>query len=173
MSGRGKGGKGLGKGGAKRHRKILRDNIQGTYPRSSTSLTISNTYFILSNLLRYYKACYPPSCSPRWCKAYLWSYLRRDPWCSQDFPWKCVFNSFTPISAVFSDSLSFLGHPWLSNLHWTRQAQDCNCTWCRIRTQAFRAHFIWFRCMILFSYSFLFRFSSVLCHLYYLCITTA
>ena len=29
MSGRGKGGKGLGKGGAKRHRIILRDNIQG------------------------------------------------------------------------------------------------------------------------------------------------
>jgi histone H4 len=29
MSRRGKGGKGLGKGGAKRHRKVLRDNIQG------------------------------------------------------------------------------------------------------------------------------------------------
>jgi histone H4 len=29
MSGRGKGGKGLGKGGGKRHRKVLRDNIQG------------------------------------------------------------------------------------------------------------------------------------------------
>ena len=29
MSGRGKGGKGLGKGGAKRHRKNFRDNIQG------------------------------------------------------------------------------------------------------------------------------------------------
>jgi histone H4 len=29
MSGRGQGGKGLGKGGAKRHRKVLRDNIQG------------------------------------------------------------------------------------------------------------------------------------------------
>ena len=29
MSGRGKGGKGLGKGGAKRHKKLLRDNIQG------------------------------------------------------------------------------------------------------------------------------------------------
>ncbi|KAE8281102.1 Histone H2A [Larimichthys crocea] len=28
-NGRGKGGKGLGKGGAKRHRKVLRDNIQG------------------------------------------------------------------------------------------------------------------------------------------------
>uniref|UniRef100_A0A8C2E5N9 Histone H4 n=1 Tax=Cyprinus carpio TaxID=7962 RepID=A0A8C2E5N9_CYPCA len=32
MSGRGKGGKGLGKGGAKRHRKVLRDNIQGITP---------------------------------------------------------------------------------------------------------------------------------------------
>ncbi len=29
MSGRGKGGKGLGKGGAKRHRKVFRHNIQG------------------------------------------------------------------------------------------------------------------------------------------------
>jgi hypothetical protein len=29
VAGRGKGGKGLGKTGAKRHRKILRDNIQG------------------------------------------------------------------------------------------------------------------------------------------------
>jgi histone H4 len=29
MTGRGKGGKGLGKGGAKRHRKVLRDNIAG------------------------------------------------------------------------------------------------------------------------------------------------
>ena len=29
MSGRGKGKKGLGKGGAKRHRRILRDNIEG------------------------------------------------------------------------------------------------------------------------------------------------
>ena len=29
MSGRGKGGKGLGKGGAKRHRKAFRDSIQG------------------------------------------------------------------------------------------------------------------------------------------------
>jgi histone H4 len=28
VTGRGKGGKGLGKGGAKRHRKILRDNIR-------------------------------------------------------------------------------------------------------------------------------------------------
>jgi histone H4 len=48
MSGRGKGGKGLGKGGAKRHRKVLRDNIQG--------ITNSNS----------------SSCSQRWCQADLW-----------------------------------------------------------------------------------------------------
>ena len=29
MTGRGKGGKGLGKAGAKRHRKLMKDNIQG------------------------------------------------------------------------------------------------------------------------------------------------
>jgi len=37
MSGRGKGGKGLGKGGAKRHRKVLRDNIQGRVSPSPLS----------------------------------------------------------------------------------------------------------------------------------------
>lgn len=41
MSGRGKGGKGLGKGGAKRHRKILRDNIQGMYFRWSGGSLLS------------------------------------------------------------------------------------------------------------------------------------
>jgi hypothetical protein len=38
MSGRGKGGKGLGKGGAKRHRKILRDNIQVSHILILTSI---------------------------------------------------------------------------------------------------------------------------------------
>ena len=38
MSGRGKGGKGLGKGGAKRHRKVLRDNIQGITKSTVSSL---------------------------------------------------------------------------------------------------------------------------------------
>jgi len=40
MSGRGKGGKGLGKGGAKRHRKVLRDNIQGITVSVSADLLI-------------------------------------------------------------------------------------------------------------------------------------
>ena len=40
MSGRGKGGKGLGKGGAKRHRKVLRDNIQSFTEHSSNVIDI-------------------------------------------------------------------------------------------------------------------------------------
>ena len=56
MSGRGKGGKGLRKGGAKRHRKVLRDNIQGIHS------TLSSSW---------------------WCQAYLRSHLRRDSWSSQ------------------------------------------------------------------------------------------
>jgi histone H4 len=42
MSGRGKGGKGLGKGGAKRHRKILRDNIQGKFPQSDLFVALTH-----------------------------------------------------------------------------------------------------------------------------------
>ena len=50
MTGRGKGGKGLGKGGAKRHRKVLRDNIQGITIFFQIAdfvilLTLSKTYF--------------------------------------------------------------------------------------------------------------------------------
>ena len=43
----GKGGKGLGKGGAKRHRKILRDNIQGDYIRLVYHSIISDICFAL------------------------------------------------------------------------------------------------------------------------------
>ena len=42
MSGRGKGGKGLGKGGAKRHRKVLRDNIQGITVRFAAGAPLRN-----------------------------------------------------------------------------------------------------------------------------------
>jgi hypothetical protein len=38
MSGRGKGGKGLGKGGVKHHRKVLRDIIQGITKSRKSSL---------------------------------------------------------------------------------------------------------------------------------------
>jgi hypothetical protein len=42
MSGRGKGGKGLGKGGAKRHRKVLRDNIQYVPFQSTFLVTLAD-----------------------------------------------------------------------------------------------------------------------------------
>ncbi|KAL0309835.1 UNVERIFIED_CONTAM: hypothetical protein Sradi_5925800 [Sesamum radiatum] len=62
MSGRGKGGKGLGKGGAKRHRKVLRITF------------------------RYHEAGYSSFGSQGWCQAYQWSNLRGNPWCTEDFP---------------------------------------------------------------------------------------
>ena len=46
MSGRGKGGKGLGKGGAKRHRKILRDNIQGEFAKVTLSLALVQSFLL-------------------------------------------------------------------------------------------------------------------------------
>ena len=54
LSGRGKGGKGLGKGGAKRHRKILRDNIQGITKqaiRRLESLRYLSTFVLLCQIL--------------------------------------------------------------------------------------------------------------------------
>ena len=57
MSGRGKGGKGHGKGGAKRHRKGLRDNIQGVdkpvIRRLARRCGFCNRQIILINVKRY------------------------------------------------------------------------------------------------------------------------
>ena len=53
MSGRGKGGKGLGKGGAKRHRKILRDNIQGiTKPAIVLPAVVESSVSLVSSMKR-------------------------------------------------------------------------------------------------------------------------
>merc|ERR1712062_642375 len=51
MSGRGKGGKGLGKGGAKRHRKVLRDNIQGITKPAIRRLAIRSGVKRMSGLI--------------------------------------------------------------------------------------------------------------------------
>lgn len=51
MSGRGKGGKGLGKGGAKRHRKVLRDNIQGVTKPAIRRLARRGGVKRISNLM--------------------------------------------------------------------------------------------------------------------------
>ncbi|KAJ2962535.1 hypothetical protein NQZ79_g2393 [Umbelopsis isabellina] len=44
LTGRGKGGKGLGKGGAKRHRKILRDNIRKYLPTKHSWSFVTKTH---------------------------------------------------------------------------------------------------------------------------------
>jgi hypothetical protein len=78
------------RGGAKRHRKILRDNIQGI-----TKVCIPLPFFSqCSHILIApdIAACYPSSCSPWWCQAYLRPYLRRDPWCPQDFLGECTYD---------------------------------------------------------------------------------
>ena len=62
MSGRGKGGKGLGKGGAKRHRKVLRDNIQGITKPAIRRLAHRGGVKRISGLI--YGPKVSPSCLP-------------------------------------------------------------------------------------------------------------
>lgn len=83
--------------------------------------------------LRNYQASYQTSCSTRWCQAYLWTHLRRDPRMPQAFPWKC--------------------HPWLSHLHWTRQAKDCYISRCCLRTQETRTNPLRIWCLNKYTYS--------------------
>ncbi len=47
-------------------------------------------------------------------------------------------------------------HPRLCNIHRTREAQDCHRPRRRLRSQAIRAHIIWFRCIEDFLISFCF-----------------
>jgi hypothetical protein len=82
MTGRGKGGKGLGKGGAKRHRKILRDNIQGITKPAIRRLARRGGVKRISASMSPRSACSTrPLTSP--------SDLRGDPRCSQDLPRGC------------------------------------------------------------------------------------
>ncbi|XP_053879828.1 histone H4-like [Malaclemys terrapin pileata] len=56
MSGRGKGGEGLGKGGAKRHCKVLQDNIQGITKSAIRRLARSGCVKRISGLI-YKETC--------------------------------------------------------------------------------------------------------------------
>jgi hypothetical protein len=82
MTGRGKGGKGLGKGGAKRHRKILRDNIQGITKPAIRRLARRGGVKRISASEFPQHAYHIPPLTPA-------SDLRGDPWCSQDLPRGC------------------------------------------------------------------------------------
>jgi len=139
MSGRGKGGKGLGKGGAKRHRKILRDNIQGLF------LCVFHLKGFLTWTFRYYEACYSSSCTSWWCEAYFWSDLWGDSWCFEDLPWKCVLASVIVFDIFLTRTCS--GYPGLSNIHWACKEENSYCTWCCLCPEEVREDAVWFRCM--------------------------
>ena len=79
MSGRGKGGKGLGKGGAKRHRKVLRDNIQGITKASRKNAAGNFGIGLISR----FSACHPSSGSSRRRQAHLRTHLRGNSWRAQ------------------------------------------------------------------------------------------
>ena len=74
MSGRGKGGKGLGKGGAKRHRKTLRDSIHGiTKPairrlarRGGVKRISGLIYEGIGSRIGLYRINYTPKKLPKW-----------------------------------------------------------------------------------------------------------
>ena len=119
MSGRGKGGKGLGKGGAKRHRKVLRDNIQGMFISLQCSQSSLNIRF------RYHKTRYPSSCSTRWCQTYFGFDLRRSPWSSENLSWK--------------------RYSWCCYIHRTCETKDSHSYGCCLRLETPRSYFVRFR----------------------------
>ena len=125
--------KGLGKGGAKRHRKILRDNIQG-----NSRIPLSFLSHALT-LGRYYQASYPSSGPSWWCQAYLGLNLRRNSWCSQDIPRERERITLFPVVV----SNIFPGHSRLCDLHGTCQAENCHRFGRRLCPQAVGAHVVW------------------------------
>ena len=67
----------------------------------------------------YHQASYPTSRTTRWCQAYLWSYLRRDPRCPKDL-YVTLLASCTPhrsskltilvLENVIRDSVTYTEH---------------------------------------------------------------
>ena len=95
MSGRGKGGKGLGKGGTS-------VTVRLFVITSKVSLTPTNVVVVTHIHSRYHKAHYSLSCSPWWCQAYFLSYLWGDLWCLEDLLGECE----SPCSSLFYSVIS-------------------------------------------------------------------
>lgn len=139
---------GLGKGGAKRHRKILRDNIQGiTKPairrlarrggvKRISGLIYEETRGVLKIFLENVRLFFLP-----------FSLLR----------FVVPLPSITPFLVVvcLSDVLTMIqtGYPRLSHLHRTRQAENRHRPRRRLRPQALRQDALRFRRMILFIHA--------------------
>ena len=94
--------------GAKCHHKILRDNIQG---KKLDSVLCSSLWQCITKPVIHHLA--------RWGDVNISGLIWWNP------PRKCMFSPF--FSCVLYDSL---GHSWLSNIHWTCEAEDGYGTWC-------------------------------------------
>ena len=126
MSGRGKGGKGLGKGGAKRHRKVLRDNIQGITKPAIRRLARRGGVKRISGLI------YEET------RGVL----------------KVNTNFFFYMYIVMNHFLGFPGEcdPRRRDLHRACQEKDCNCNGCRLCPQEAGKNLVWIwriKCLVL------------------------
>ena len=124
MTGRGKGGKGLGKGGAKRHRKVLRDNIQVMYSLSETiiyadALEQGITKPAIRRLARrggvkrISGLIYEETRGV--LKVIVWIWPASIGSVIWGLPGEC--------------------HPRCRHLHWARQKEDCDCHGCGVRPE--------------------------------------
>ena len=131
MSGRGKGGKGLGKGGAKRHRKILRDNIQGITKPAIRRLARRGGVKRISGLI------YEET------RGVLKIFLESEHTIFHHASHRTLQWTTYLLSSLFTSRR----HPWFSHIYRARQAQDCHITRRRLRTQETRQNTLRFRCI--------------------------
>jgi hypothetical protein len=113
MSGRGKGGKGLGKGGAK---VLSLDPTLGCSVAYILETPKGHSWFHP----RYHQASHQTSCAPWWSQAYFWPDLRRNSWSPQSVLGECYQRR--------------------CHLHWARQKKDCDLNGRRVCSQETRTY---------------------------------
>lgn len=100
------------RGGAKRHRKILRDNIQGiTKPVRVFVVQLSRVQRLTASITSH--TGHPSSCSPWRCQAYLGFDLRGNTRCAQDLLGERALYVFVQFVPLFISMILYAqsGHP--------------------------------------------------------------
>ena len=140
MTGRGKGGKGLGKGGAKRHRKVLRDNIQVSRP---TCLALYGMSWLFRLYSGHHQAGYSTTGKKRRSQEDKRSHLWRDQGCLEGK--RSLLWQWYALTTVMYVGVPGECHPWRRHLHWACQEEDCHCHGRRLRSQEAGQDPVWFR----------------------------
>ena len=123
QEGRGKGGKGLGKGGAKRHRKVLRDNIQGITKPAIRRLARRGGVKRISGLI--------------------YEEVRNDYYFLYFLPW--ILSGSCSVEGV-----SWERDERCSDLYWTRQEEDSASYRCGLCSQEAGKNTLWIRILNFF-----------------------